>query len=141
MQFEPTQIKQVLVVRADLKMPKGKIGAQCAHASMKIFFDRGGVTYTREGLGGGGDPEFSCDITQDMVTWIHGEFTKTVLKVNSEQELMDIYEAAKRANLPCTLIEDNGRTCFNGVKTPTVVGIGPVKSVDVDPITRHLSLL
>lgn len=119
-------------------MPKGKIGAQCAHASMKIFFDRGSVTLP---FGEGGRPKFECDITQDMVAWIRGEFTKTVLKVNSEQELMDIYEAAKRANLPCTLIEDNGRTCFNGVKTPTVVGIGPVKSIDVDSITGHLSLL
>lgn len=141
MKMEPTIIKQVLVVRADLKMPVGKIASQCAHASMKIFFDRGGVGYTLEGLGGGGLPEFTCDLTQDMATWINGEFTKTVVKVHSEEELKDIHEKALLAGLPTALIEDNGRTCFNGVKTPTVVAIGPCKVEDIDPITGHLKLL
>lgn len=138
MNFQPTLIKQVLVVRADLKMPKGKIAAQCAHASMKIFFDRGSVTLP---FGEGGHPRLECEITQDMMAWIQGEFTKTVLKVNSEEELTKIYNDAVELNLPCALIIDNGRTCFDGNKTPTVVAIGPVKVELVDPLTRHLSLL
>lgn len=40
------EIKQVIVVRKDLKMNRGKIAAQAAHASMKIFFDR--VINTKE---------------------------------------------------------------------------------------------
>ena len=33
-------VKQVIVLRKDLNMRKGKMVAQGAHASMKVFFDR-----------------------------------------------------------------------------------------------------
>ena len=36
-------VKQVLLYRRDLKMRKGKIAAQCAHASLAVFLRRGAV--------------------------------------------------------------------------------------------------
>ena len=40
-------IKQVIVVRKDLNMRKGKMCAQVAHASLKIFLDRIGYIKPR----------------------------------------------------------------------------------------------
>lgn len=39
------------------------------------------------------------------------------------------------------LIVDNGKTEFNGVKTPTCLAIGPAEDVDLEPVTGHLKLL
>jgi len=36
------EVKQVIVLRKDLQMRKGKMIAQGAHASMKVFFDLAG---------------------------------------------------------------------------------------------------
>ena len=36
----PENVKQVIVVRSDLKMNKGKIAGQVAHASLAIILDR-----------------------------------------------------------------------------------------------------
>lgn len=35
-----SNVKQVLVMRKDLNCRKGKIASQCAHASLKVFFDK-----------------------------------------------------------------------------------------------------
>ena len=39
-------IKQVIIVRKDLNMRKGKIAAQVAHAAMKVILDKMVVTKT-----------------------------------------------------------------------------------------------
>ena len=61
--------------------------------------------------------------------------------MDSEEELLKIYEKAKKAKLPCSLITDSGKTEFNGVPTNTVVVIGPDKSTKIDKITKKLKLL
>ncbi len=134
MVIKMADIKQVLVVRNDLGMRKGKIGSQCAHASMKVFFDRGQFLHDWP-------DEFDITCTQDMKDWINGDFTKVVLKVESPEEFFDIYNKAVDAELPCAYIVDNGTTVFDGVKTPTVLAIGPAKSELIDVITSHLKLL
>jgi PTH2 family peptidyl-tRNA hydrolase len=73
--------------------------------------------------------------------WLEGRFTKVCVSVDSEQELIDIYEQAKSAGLLCSIITDAGLTEFNGVPTKTAVAIGPAYPEEVDPITRHLKLL
>lgn len=127
--------KQVIVVRRDLNMRKGKIAAQVSHASMKIFFDR--IIKTSEDL-----TERTIKLeSAEMVHWVDGSFTKICLSVDSEKELEEIYEKALGSNLPCALIVDNGLTEFHGVKTKTCVAIGPANPDDIDKITSHLKLL
>ena len=36
-QYPPQEIKMVMVVRDDLKMGKGKMGAQCGHATLGAY--------------------------------------------------------------------------------------------------------
>ena len=68
-------------------------------------------------------------------------YTKITCSVDSEQELDEIYNKAKKAGLETHLIIDNGLTEFNGVPTKTIVAIGPHYSEKIDPITKHLKLL
>ncbi len=125
--------KQVIIIRKDLKMRKGKIAAQASHASLKVFFDR--MVFC-----GNGEMKI-VNITPEMEAWVKGIFTKICVSVDSEQELLDIYKQAGNAGLPCSLIQDAGLTEFDGVPTYTAVAIGPAKNEDIDKITSNLKLL
>lgn len=127
-------IKQVIVMRKDLKMRKGKMIAQGAHASMKVFLDRGN-TYTQ-----GSRLGFDCPITEEMDDWINGIFTKICVYVNSEEELHKICQQARIAGIPHALIQDAGRTEFKE-PTYTCCAIGPDRDEKVDLITGSLPLL
>lgn len=125
-------IKQWIIIRKDLNMRKGKIAAQAAHASMKVFLDN-----VEEWLSDG----FTVrGLDRDALEWARGQFTKICLYVESEQELRDVYERALEQGLPCSLIEDSGLTEFDGVPTLTCVAIGPTTKEKAAPITRPLKL-
>lgn len=130
------ETKQVIVIRKDLNMRKGKIAAQAAHASMKIFFDR--MTLISSSYN---DNTYELHINDIMDEWKNGLFTKICVYVNSEEELIDIYNKAIDVNLPVSLIVDSGLTEFNGIPTKTCVAIGPSKKEWIDEITKHLPLL
>jgi PTH2 family peptidyl-tRNA hydrolase len=139
-------IKQVVVMRKDLNMRKGKMIAQGSHASMKIFFDRmrQSVSYPFSNIGDDITEVVNYEIenvTQEMIEWIEGDFTKIVLGVNALEELLAIKDEAEEAGLPVALIEDNGWTEFKGQKTITCIAIGPAKSEEIDKITKSLKLL
>jgi PTH2 family peptidyl-tRNA hydrolase len=140
-------VKQVIVMRKDLNMRRGKQIAQGCHASLKVFFDR---IVRKEHV-----PEDSLQrkvnpnnifyntmiVTDEMQKWIDGVFKKICVSVDSEQELIDCYNKAKEAGLPCSMIEDHGLTEFNGVITKTCIAIGPAREEDIDKITGGLKLL
>ena len=129
-------IKQFIIIRKDLNMRKGKIAAQAAHASMKVFFDM-----MKENIKNNDNSmEMTLKVTNPfMKDWIMGNFTKIGLSVNSEDELLAIYNQAKEAGLPCSLILDAGLTEFDG-PTYTAVAIGPDELSKITPITSKLSL-
>jgi peptidyl-tRNA hydrolase, PTH2 family len=123
--------KQVILVRTDLNMRKGKLAAQVSHASMKVFFDRGRRVF---------QPPLEPDLlvvplTVDMAEWVYGTFTKIVLGVESEEVLLRAHRLALDHDLPTALVMDIGATEFHGVATYTAVAIGPAKTEDIDPIT------
>ena len=124
-------IKQVIVIRKDLNMRKGKMIAQGAHASLKVFLDRKQMV--------GRDCVIS--LTDQMHEWINGIFTKICVSVDSEVELLDIYNRAKEDNLPVALIQDCGLTEFGNVPTYTCLAIGPDEIEKIDKITGGLKLL
>lgn len=73
--------------------------------------------------------------------WLENSFRKICVYVNSEEELVSIYEKALAAGMISHLVEDNGATEFNGVKTKTAIAIGPAWDEDFVGITDHLPLL
>ncbi len=140
--------KQIIVMRKDLGMRKGKMIAQGAHASLKVFMDRAHPIHTDCDVFPVGFEEpvtpynaLYLDLTKMMYEWTRGRFTKVCVSVDSEEALLAVYEKAKEADLPCALIEDAGLTEFKGVPTKTCCAIGPAAPDDLDPITGELKLL
>lgn len=129
--------KQVLVIRKDLNMRKGKLAAQASHASTGSVLPR-----EKAQVDDLGDcVRVSWVLTRDQFEWFMDLSTKIVVSVNSEIELMEIHRKAQAAGLPCVLIQDRGFTEFGGVPTYTAVGVGPAPQPEVDAITGHLPLL
>lgn len=128
--------KQVIVLRKDLKMRKGKMVAQGAHASMKAIFREGYLQTEALGL-----DMFIIPMSAEVEDWMCGIFTKICVSVDSEEELLSIYKQAKDADLVCSLIQDAGLTEFDGVPTYTAVAVGPGRNEDIDKITGELKLL
>ncbi|MFG6080433.1 aminoacyl-tRNA hydrolase [Paracoccus litorisediminis] len=116
----PLAMKQVLLIRKDLGMTRGKEIAQGAHASMAAV------------LPNQDDPRVKA--------WLAGPFAKVALVVADETELVELYEKAAEAGHITAMIVDSGRTMFNGVPTRTVAAIGPGDLAEIDAITGHLKL-
>ena len=116
-----SELKQMIVMRKDLNMRKGKMVAQGAHASMKALLENMEHPNIKQ--------------------WLAGPFAKIVVSVDSEQELIDVYNRAVSAGLIAALITDAGRTEFNGVATNTCIAVGPATAEQLAPITGHLKLL
>jgi peptidyl-tRNA hydrolase, PTH2 family len=112
-------LKQVMVVRKDLKLPKGKMAAQVAHASLEAAL------------------RADKSIMQD---WLHNGAGKIVVGVDSEKELLKTHQMAKDLGLPSSLITDAGHTVVEP-GTRTCVGIGPAKEERIDAITGNLKLV
>jgi PTH2 family peptidyl-tRNA hydrolase len=131
--------KQVIIVRTDLrnsnghKIRTGKLIAQAAHASLAALFNTGGITEKNLTI-----PLPNKSAIND---WVNGSFTKICVSVDSEAELIEVYQAAVKAKLICALITDAGLTEFNGVPTKTCCAIGPEWSDEIDKITGKLKLL
>lgn len=108
-------------------MRKGKMVAQGCHASMAVFFNR--------------MQDNKIKMTEPMEQWSQNSFTKICVYVNSEQELLEIFQKAQNLKIPSALITDAGKTEFNGVPTVTCCAIGPDYEDVVDNITGNLPLL
>jgi len=125
-------VKQLIIIRKDLGMNKGKLAAQAAHASLGAILSIADKSAERVIIDCSKDPAVNA--------WLNGAFAKIALAVNSEEELEQCYKIAKENGFPCAYIVDNGTTVFNGVKTPTCLGIGPVESEKLDTLFGHLHL-
>ncbi len=111
-------LKQVILVRKDLKLPPGKMAAQVAHASVES-------AHRAE--------------KQMFAQWRQHGMGKIVLKVENLKELIDFEQFAKDAGLPCALITDAGHTVI-APGTVTCLGIGPAQEEVLDKITGNLKM-
>ena len=121
------KVKQVIVMRKDLNMSKGKMVTQGAHASIAF------LTHLVRGYNGE-----SLLLSKAEKEWVHGTFFKVCVGVNDEKELLDIGYNAVAKGLSVKYIEETG-----GFDKPTLtcLAIGPDYSSVIDPITKHLKLL
>lgn len=124
------KIKQVIIVRKDLNMRKGKMCAQVAHASMKFLTKN----YKTGEL-------LISEIDEMAQEWLKGSFAKIVVGVNSEEELKEVFNRALKEGIRAEEIIDSGFTEFNGVPTLTCICLGPDYVEKLDKITGHLKLL
>jgi peptidyl-tRNA hydrolase len=129
------KIKQVIVIRKDLNMRKGKMVAQGAHASVDSLL--GMMQYSESS----DKASLSFDKRGVIAEWFKEGVAKICLYVESEEELIKIYDESKRRKLPVSLIEDAGLTEFHGEVTKTCLAIGPWLSDEIDEVTGSLRLL
>lgn len=122
-----TQLKQILVLRTDLNMRKGKMVAQGAHASQLVLLNI--------------QSESNEAWKQWYREWMAGPFTKICVGVGSESEMRELEGAASAAGFPTALITDSGLTEFHGIPTVTALGIGPAPAERLALITGALKLL
>jgi PTH2 family peptidyl-tRNA hydrolase len=130
--FEMKDTKQVIVMRKDLNMRKGKMIAQGSHASIAFLTRR--IEYRDYG------PMINYLLDHEK-EWLEYSFKKVCVSVDSEAELLEIAQKANEAGLEVNLITDSGLTEFGGVPTNTCLAIGPNYSDEIDKITGHLKLL
>jgi len=115
-------IKQVIVVRKDLKMGKGKTCAQVAHASLAAA-------------------EIAMESYREYyLEWKQTGEKKVVLAGESQEHRGRLFEETKKLNLPCYLVRDAGLTQLPP-GTTTALAIGPAPEEKVDKITSELKLL
>ncbi len=114
--------KQVIIVRSDLDIGKGKLAAQVAHASVEAVL--------------------KClkEKKEILDKWLSEGAKKIVLKVNNLDELLKIYEVAKREGIITALIKDAGLTQLPP-GTITCIALGPDCKEKIDKITKDLKLL
>lgn len=134
--------KQMIVMRRDLKMRKGKIAAQAGHACVQATLQalmshreleklrRQGNTLSVE----------SRDKYNPLADWFNEGVAKVCVYVDSERELLDIAEKGKEAGFIYALIRDAGLTEFHGETTLTCLAFEPLYDKQIDPITGDLPL-
>ena len=112
-------MKQVIVVNDSLKLPKGKLAAQVAHASVSAFL-----------------------IADEKAkkAWLKNGMPKVVLKGENEEELLKLRTMAQEQDIPVDLIQDAGRTVIPE-GTITCLGLGPAPENQLDELTGALKLL
>jgi len=112
-------MKQVIVIRNDLKMSKGKIAAQACHGCLGSYKQAD---------------------SNKIKSWEIDGSKKVIVKVNTLEELFQIKEIAKKNNVANFMVTDAGRTEIPS-GTITCLGIGPDKDDVIDKITQDLKLL
>ncbi|MDF2956133.1 peptidyl-tRNA hydrolase Pth2 [Candidatus Alkanophaga liquidiphilum] len=113
------EYKQCIVMRGDLKLSKGKLAAQAAHAAVSSY-ERAPRRARR--------------------AWLRSGQKKVVLRVSTLGELLELKRLAETLGLPCALVQDAGLTEVPK-GTVTALGIGPAKAEKIDKVTGNLSLL
>ena len=112
-------LKQVILVRQDLKLPKGKLAAQVSHASVDALL------------------KSHPDIVED---WRSQGMKKVVRKVKDQKGLFEYKDKAEDNNLVAVVIHDAGKTVLEP-GTITCLGIGPDEEEKIDKVTGKLKMV
>ena len=135
--------KQLIVMRRDLKMRKGKIAAQAGHAcvtAVLMALEKEGRLGEVHAADGGIQLATSDKAPTPLSEWFQKGVAKICVYVDSEEELLAIHRKAKEAGILSALICDNGLTEFHGQPTYTCLAFEQLTPDAVDPITGDLPL-
>ena len=116
------QFKQVIVVRRDLDMGRGKVAVQVAHAAVSAA------------------EEARKRFTEWWDAWLREGQCKVAVRVDSKKEILELERKSRELRLPFALITDRGLTQIEP-GTVTCLAIGPAPSSLVDTLTGGLNLL
>jgi PTH2 family peptidyl-tRNA hydrolase len=136
--------KQMIVVRRDLKMRKGKIAAQAGHACVEAVL----MALCKEGRLNDVSMVEDNWVTVNpgekgdspLTDWFQYGVAKICVYVDGEEALLDIAKKAKEAGVVCALIQDAGMTEFHGEPTYTCLALEPLEAEIADQFTGGLPL-
>lgn len=135
--------KQMIVMRRDLKMRKGKIAAQAGHACVEATL----MALVREGRAGqlrATDGwawlEHEDADRSPLTDWFDAGVAKVCVYVDSEEELLDLAARGRELGLAVALVRDAGHTEFHGEPTYTCLAFEPLPAETIDPLTGELPL-
>ncbi|KAJ4390364.1 hypothetical protein N0V85_007296 [Neurospora sp. IMI 360204] len=129
--LDPTEeCKLVLVVRTDLGMTKGKIAAQCSHATLACY----------KRLFSAAQLEPMSLSARLLRQWERNGQAKIAVQTKSEDEMLELMAKARSLGVTAEVIQDAGRTQIAS-GSRTVLGVGPAPKSLVDQITGDLKLL
>lgn len=133
--------KQMIVMRRDLKMRKGKIAAQAGHACVDAILQALSVHYGPTiSLEPDGDPRFAPSDDSALAQWFGAGVAKVCVYVDGEEALLDIADQGGEQGFVVSLVRDAGITEFHGEPTYTCLAFEPLFPADIDPITGDLPL-
>jgi peptidyl-tRNA hydrolase, PTH2 family len=141
-----TEYKQVILIRQDLKLPKGKIAAQAGHACVDAVLKQvSGRSAFGQGTADGSSRSVvsgrSAISGQEVVkSWRAQGMKKIALKVANEKELYKYVQQAKDIGLVTAVITDAGKTTV-APGTVTCAAIGPNEEEEIDNICKDIPLL
>ncbi|KAI0406957.1 PTH2-domain-containing protein [Xylaria palmicola] len=124
------ECKLVLVVRTDLGMTKGKIAAQCSHATLACY----------KALRQSASREPTSAEAKILKRWERLGQAKIAVQVKSQDELLTLMGKARSLGITAEVIQDAGRTQIDPGSL-TVLGVGPAPKSLVDQVTGGLKLL
>ncbi|KAM3498431.1 hypothetical protein MY10362_008246 [Beauveria mimosiformis] len=122
------ECKLVLVVRTDLGMTKGKIAAQCSHATLACY----------KALADNPDPDSTE--RKMLARWEKYGQAKIAVQVKSQDDMLQLCRKARGMGLTAEVVKDAGRTQIEA-GSMTVLGVGPAPRSLIDEVTGHLKLL
>ena len=135
--------KQMIVMRRDLKMRKGKITAQAGHACVEAVL----MALVREGRGanlratdGWAWVEHAEGDVTPLTDWFDAGVAKVCVYVDSEEELLDLAVRGRELGFVVALVRDAGHTEFHGEPTYTCLAFEPLPAEKIDPLTGDLPL-
>ena len=136
--------KQMLVVRRDLHMRKGKIAAQASHAAveavLKAILKEGRTSQLRTTPEGWVYLEAPEGEHSPLTDWFQYGMAKICVYVDSEEELLALDRRAREAGVTTALIQDAGMTEFHGEPTYTALAFEPLEAERADQLTGELPL-
>lgn len=130
-------LKQVIVVRRDLKLKRASIAALVAKASAEFFLDNNESSH--------GD-KLMVNLTPQESEWLTSGSTRIVLGVTSENALKSLMFKAELAGLSCYPVSTNSSTSREEgdlgdlIEETLCAAIGPDDSDKIDQITGNLKL-
>lgn len=110
--------KQVIVLRQDLDMSKGKMIAQACHASLKAY---------------------KMAEESQKKNW-ESQGGKKIALDAGERKLDEMRNQARKTELPAALVKDSGLTELEP-GTVTALGIGPAEEAKIDTVTGKLDVI
>jgi peptidyl-tRNA hydrolase len=128
-----SELKQVILVRQDLKMKKSQVASLVAKASTEFFIVNDESVRS---------DTLSVRLTPEETDWINSGSIRVVLGVGSETTLRSLAFKAELAGLQCYPVD--GKIFSDGEDGPMetlCIAIGPDQSKKIDEITKNLKLL